>query len=132
MAKNWSQQTKTPHRLALIDNSDGLAQDLPRLLGEGKGADITIPALDHEIIQFIESHYAKSEYSPDLHAVIGGEDYSLIGTCSPNFGAKLKVVMSNITIIGSVTDSGSILFNGQQVQGFDHFRVNYINPSTKS
>lgn len=131
MANNWSQQTKTPHRLALIDNSDGLAQDLPRLLGKGKGADIIIPALDHEIIQFIESHYTKNKYSPALHAVIGGEDYSLIGTCSPSFGSKLNMIIPNITIIGSVTDSGPILFNGQQVQGFDHFRGNYINPSTK-
>lgn len=125
MVKNWSQQTIKPSRLALMDNSDGLAQDLPRLLGKGKGADITIPSLDYEIIQFIHSSYTKNKYSPEIHAFIGGEDYNLIGTCSPSFGSMLQAVIPNIHIIGYVTDSDTILCHGKNLQGFDHFRKNH-------
>lgn len=40
-------------RLGLMDLSDGLARDLPRLLGPGKGAAIRLPKPHPEIVRFL-------------------------------------------------------------------------------
>lgn len=122
IAKNWTQQVPTPHRLSLIDISDGLAQDLPRLLGKSKGANITLPPPHPELIQFTHETCYEKQYSLDLHAFIGGEDYSLVGTCNPLFASVLKtLIQKNFFLLGYVTDSSHVSCNGNYAKGFDHF-----------
>lgn len=120
---NWSQQTDKPHRLSLMDISDGLAQDLPRLLGKEKGADIRLPQLHPELIQFVEQKniFPDINCSPELYAFLGGEDYGLVGTCTPQFASMLQCIIPELTILGYVTNSNHVLCNGVHIQGFDHF-----------
>ncbi len=118
IAKEWKEQTQKTHRLGLMDVSDGLAQDVPRLLGKDYGIDIHIPYIHPEITQFLANNDSNSA---EIHAFIGGEDYSLIGTCSPEFISVLKKNIPEITILGHINKNTDITCNGQKASGFDHF-----------
>ena len=104
----------------LIDVSDGLACDLPRFLGPGLGADLQISASD------LHGHVVAFALGvgddPVKIAMIGGEDYALLGAASPTDMDKVGSV-PGMTIIGTVTDGPDIIVNGTpfEVSGFDHF-----------
>ncbi|WP_319466667.1 thiamine-phosphate kinase [uncultured Pseudodesulfovibrio sp.] len=104
----------------LMDVSDGLARDLPRFLGPELGADITMPTetLNGNVIAFALGVGA----DPVEVAMLGGEDYALLGACAPEDSDKTKSV-PGLTIIGTVTDNPGIIVNGTpfQAEGFDHF-----------
>lgn len=123
-------------RLSLMDVSDGLARDLPRLLGPEYGARITLSGLhscEHpEIVRHVSSlppDLAKDQNTgqridPALFAFQGGEDYALVGTCPAGHGAALMAVVPEAVILGTVTDTPGLWCNGQAVLGgFDHFSL---------
>jgi thiamine-monophosphate kinase len=115
------------HPPVLMDLSDGLARDLPRLLGmprSGLGAELLIPeAMLHGEL----ARYARMRGKDPAHeAYLGGEDYALLGACSSRLLAALHTALPGLREIGAVTDKGGIRLNGRPVKGdpgFDHFRA---------
>lgn len=120
---------------ALMDVSDGLARDLPRLLGltgelgtpareagGGIGAELVLPAgmLHPELVAWCR----KNGSNPVHEAVLGGEDYALLGTCAPDMLPSLHAAIPGFWEIGTVTDSGRLFCNREPMdilRGFDHF-----------
>lgn len=116
---------------ALMDLSDGLLRDLPRLLGlNGElgapsptlGANMVLsPSLLHpEVV----AHAGKNGQDPLMEAIAGGEDYALLGTCAPDMRGVLHSAIPGFMCIGEVTDTGKIMCNGKPLDGlagFDHF-----------
>ena len=107
----------------LMDISDGLARDLPRMLG-ACGAELTLPqeSLHPELTEYARNN----TLDPAALAYAGGEDYGLLGAVSPQRYDALADALKNIspvTRLGTVTRQPGILCNGQAVQakGFDHF-----------
>lgn len=105
---------------SLMDLSDGLARDLPRLVGPGFGADIKLSPeqLNSNVLAFAETVGA----DPLEIAMLGGEDYALIGAVSPFEMGKAQSV-PGFTQIGTVTKTPGITLNGEPftARGFDHF-----------
>jgi thiamine-monophosphate kinase len=113
--------------MGLMDVSDGLARDLPRLLGSGNtglGADIRLNAtmLQPELLRFT----AERGCDAAMFAYCGGEDYALVGTCPAYAWPELEQWMAEgghaVAGIGTVLRS-DIRLNGIKVEeaGFDHF-----------
>lgn len=106
---------------SLMDVSDGLAQDLPRLLPLNCGADITLrtESLNANLIAFAVGVGA----DPVEEAILGGEDYALVGTCPSDLEEKIMSI-PGLTIVGSVSDTPGLMVNGAQfsAEGFDHFK----------
>ena len=117
---------------ALMDISDGLARDLPRLLGmspglatmQGKslGAELVLPQgmLPPEVVRYATKHHL----NPVHEALRGGEDYALLGCCAQDMLPPLQLALPRLMPIGIVTNSGQIMCNGLplgHIQGFDHF-----------
>lgn len=123
-------------RISLMDVSDGLGRDLPRLLGlpgavgQGRGrsmgAELTLPAPHEECRRYAESQ-GWSRERLDAELMAGGDDYALLGTCEPKLAAQLMVALPEITPLGEVTDSGELRCSGQNLsesgKGFDHFKA---------
>lgn len=105
---------------SLMDVSDGLARDLPRLLGPELGADLTIDTsmLNGNLLTFAET----AGVDPIEFAVLGGEDYALLGAVSPFEAGKAESV-PGFTRIGTVSKTPGITLNGEEfkAEGFDHF-----------
>ena len=118
---------------ALMDVSDGLVSDLPRLLGmrgelgTGKndvamlGARLEIDKKDLHS-ELLEWSHAQHK-NPISIALIGGEDYALLGTCAPDMLSTLKAAIPEFIELGHITDDGKILCNDEEMclTGFDHF-----------
>lgn len=128
----------------LMDVSDGLARDLPRLLGltglvelqdkgphsgaasatgAGLGAEIILPEglLHPELIACARGR----GLHPVHEAYLGGEDYALLGACAPELLPPLHAALPHLHSIGTVTDTGTILCNNASAPagaGFDHFQ----------
>lgn len=114
-------------RLGLMDISDGLARDLPRLLASrrsGLGADISLSPddLPRELLQYAGEHnIAAADF-----AFEGGEDYALAGTCPADFWPELARILSTFPVpalvLGTVRP-GPVTLNGEipASAGFDHF-----------
>ncbi len=109
-------------RIGLMDVSDGLIRDLPRLLGD-LGADLTFPVPHPECVAWAETRNG-GELSAGEICCLGGEDYALAGTCEPSLIGDIVTRIPDCTVLGRVTDEGGcILWNGHPaaVCGFDHF-----------
>lgn len=112
-----------PQRFSLMDVSDGLARDLPRLLGRAKapslGALLNLPPhfLHPEILAHVPEPNQAAAYAYE-----GGEDYALLGSCPPPAWPALCAAVPEVWQLGQVTEQG-IFLNGQPCcgQGFDHF-----------
>ena len=108
-----------PDRYSLMDVSDGLARDVPRLLG-GRGALIDLPAdsLPDEVRRYAGEHGLDAA----SFAFEGGEDYALAGTCPPERWAELARALPEVRRLG-VVSGGEIILNGRvrSQGGFDHF-----------
>ena len=116
---------------ALMDVSDGAIRDLPRLLGlDGElgshsrnlGAKLEFPdALAHpEVV----SYWSSRGENPVVQALIGGEDYALLGACAPDMAGVLRAAIPGFVVLGKVTDDGLLSCNGENlegIRGFDHF-----------
>ncbi len=104
----------------LMDVSDGLAQDLPRFLGPTLGADLTLKTeqLNGNVVAFALA----MGVDPVETAILGGEDYALLGAVSPFESGKAASV-PGYTPLGVVTDTPGITVNGETftASGFDHF-----------
>lgn len=105
----------------LMDVSDGLARDLPRFLGADLGCDLTLPpeALHPEVLLFARN----SGVDAAEWAVLGGEDYALLGVVAARDWDMLREKNPAVRRLGNVTQKSGILLNGKQMrsQGFDHF-----------
>ncbi len=141
--------------VSLMDVSDGLARDVPRLLGYGHGtplgADLRITAdmLHADVLAFAKAevaqenalvHVTADAVTADVisakqiadraihHALLGGEDYALLGACSPALFDKLRQHLADtanmpaLHRLGVVT-TGPVTLNGHAIHGsgFDHF-----------
>lgn len=104
----------------LMDVSDGLARDLPRFLGPDLGAEINLKGeqLNGNVLAFALGIGA----DPVETAILGGEDYALLGAVSPSEMDRASSV-PGFTEIGVVTDQPGLMVNGEPftAQGFDHF-----------
>lgn len=120
---------------SLMDLSDGLAADLPRLLGAEKaphlglqeipGADLRISheALHPELMDYCRT----TGRDPLREAVLGGEDYCLVGACDQAAARDLGGRLPGFAIIGVISDTPGLSCNGEDMRtrigsGFDHFR----------
>ena len=117
---------------AMMDLSDGLARDLPRLLGAClpqpvnplPGASLLIEEnLLHPELRAFAS--ANGHSALDL-ALLGGEDYVLLGCAEAGYCAKHKALLPGLHRIGEVTAETGLFVNGESVRtaGFDHFATN--------
>lgn len=109
-------------RISLMDVSDGIAADLPRLLGPGLGAELTLEeaGLHPELIAWCKAGGGH----PILEALQGGEDYALLGACPPVAMAGLRARIPGLWQLGTVSANAEIKCNGQQLTGlggYDHF-----------
>lgn len=112
---------------ALMDISDGLARDLPRLLGDNCGKHFGANLHIHENMLHPEvlSQAFKEGMDPAALAYLGGEDYALLGACAPDMEPSLNAAIPDFCCIGEVTAESGILCNGKnmaEVTGFDHFQ----------
>jgi len=122
---------------ALMDVSDGIMRDLPRLLGltgelsAGRnglgnlGAEILLARgqLHPEVVRHAEAQGK----NPVHEALLGGEDYALLGACAPDMLPPLHAAIPGLTSIGVITSGGGIVCNNEPLdklaamRGFDHF-----------
>ena len=108
------------HRLSLMDLSDGLARDLPRLLGR-LGVDLSFAkkVIPPEVVAAAEAMNANPE---DLF-LLGGEDYALIGSCAGSFWPQLAGAVPEARLLGRADARPGISRYGKPLSlvGFDHF-----------
>ena len=113
--------------IGLMDVSDGLARDLPRLLNSrknGLGADICLEegGLHSEVL----SYCGQTGQNAAAFAFDGGEDYALAGTCPADTWPQLEALLSGFSVptakLGTVR-KGAFTLNGSPIAsaGFDHF-----------
>ncbi len=113
----------------LMDVSDGLAKDIPRLLGMNEhfqgplGAQIILPELflHDEVIKYNR----QNGLCPTHEAWLGGEDYALLGACAPKLFPLLHTALPTAYSIGIITGDGTLLLNSESIihkAGFDHFQ----------
>lgn len=125
LAATWILESGVPEkgRLGLMDLSDGLARDVPRLVGKGKGAKLSLPAPHPELIRLMEQRGKPDPIQAATeHMYFGGEDYALIGSCDSAFAAQLMVTLAEAVVIGRITDDGKVTLDGRELAGgFDHF-----------
>ncbi len=116
---------------AMMDLSDGLAADLPRLCAEsGVGARVWC---DRIPVDPACASLARRIGRLALEmATAGGEDYELLFTCPPSAVAQIAAVVSQatgaqVTAVGEITEQLGVSFLGPDGQpitpgsGFDHF-----------
>ncbi len=122
LATVWCPEQPELSRIGLMDVSDGLARDLPRLLG-AYGAELHMPQLHPAILNLMQK---QGESDPiqaaRTQALQGGEDYALLGTCPPDRWKALLAALPSACLLGFVTASNTILMDGTPLYGgFDHF-----------
>lgn len=105
----------------LMDLSDGLARDLPRLVaGCGAALELREDDLHPALLAFCR----KRGEGPVAFAFAGGEEYGLLGTCPESAFAALRKAVADVPLLrlGRVGGAG-ITLNGETVleKGFDHF-----------
>ena len=112
------------NRIGLMDVSDGLARDLPRLLASrrsGLGADIALAEdiLPEELLRFASD----TGVSAPEFAFEGGEDYALAGTCPEALWPELARELNAPALALGRVRRGGITLNGRTPAsaGFDHF-----------
>lgn len=106
--------------LALMDLSDGLARDLPRLLGP-YGVDLSLaPRLFPEEVCKAASLLG---LPPEQIFLLGGEDYALLGSCAEALWPRVSSAVPGARIIGRVREEPGLFLDRQPVvlDGFDHF-----------
>ncbi len=110
---------------SLMDVSDGLAQDLPRLI-QNNGYHLIIDKNSlHKELQLFAEKEGYSEREVLEFAIKGGEDYALLGTCPAHLWQEFQQNCPKARNIGFVIADKKALLNNQvlSIQGFDHFTV---------
>ncbi len=105
----------------LMDVSDGLARDLPRFLGPGQGVELLLQEQDlhPDVLAF-----ARQEGSNALEfALLGGEDYALLGAVHPSGLQELQSQLSGLLVLGKVSPVPGLRLQDRELKlsGFDHF-----------
>ncbi len=116
---------------AMMDLSDGLAEDLPRLCAEsGVGAQLRTESVPiHRACSYLASQLGLNDLNL---ALTGGEDYELLFTCPPEAVPELSVAVleasgSVITVIGEIVAEEEVILldlDGMKQplgRGFNHF-----------
>lgn len=105
---------------ALMDLSDGLARDLPRLLGP-LGADLDFARNDVPEEVYEAARYTSA--TPDEFFLLGGEDYALLGICTESLWRRIANALPNARLIGKTSREEGLRLRGEALtlQGFDHF-----------
>lgn len=107
--------------ICLMDLSDGLARDLPRLLGPNGASVVLDPSALHAEVT---AYALDSGADPATLAFAGGEEYGLLGACSEATWERLTEIPREAPLLrlGSVGGAG-ITLNGRATAatGFDHF-----------
>ena len=71
-------------------------------------------------------HARENGLNPVHEALLGGEDYALLGSCAPDMLPILHAAIPGFMSIGTVTDDGELTCNNEPLdtlRGFDHFAV---------
>ena len=108
------------YSISAMDVSDGLARDLPRLLGQ-YGALISLPPPNSLLEEWSKD---ENEENPKDAMIIGGEDYALLFAFPPEIEDEINEKIPDAYQIGIVTSKGDpILIDGKPIpkNGFDHF-----------
>lgn len=121
--------------LFVMDISDGLMRDIPRLLArqgivfadeKAFGADIVLA--EDTLSSEVREYCGKNGLDPCSFAYKGGEDYGLAGVCAKEGFSALQAFCKKHAVehfheLGTVTN-GAITFNRQIAEeaGFDHFQ----------
>ncbi len=112
---------KVPSLRGLMDVSDGLARDLPRFLGPGLGAELFLHEqhLHPEVLQYAR----ESNEDPLETALLGGEDYALLGAVAAEGAEDLRNKLPEVTWLGEVSAQNRIRVQDREINitGFDHF-----------
>ena len=130
---------RTRRATAMMDLSDGLAEDLPRLCAEsGVGARIWADRIP--VAAACRAAAVELGVEPLTLATSGGEDYELLLTCPPEAVEEIASAVRSaggapVTAIGDmVAGEEAILVDGKGksrplARGFDHFAVGAEEPS---
>ncbi|MDL2207603.1 class II aldolase/adducin family protein [Desulfovibrio sp. OttesenSCG-928-M16] len=105
---------------SLMDVSDGLVADLPRLLGPlGADLDLAPDMIPNEV----RKAAPLMDSSPEEVVLLGGEDYALVGTCPTRLWPMVCSRLPTAKLLGTVREVPGISLNGQDLslRGFDHF-----------
>ena len=81
---------------------------------------VTSQAGSQEVVR----HALQEGKNPVHEALLGGEDYCLLGSCAPDMLPVLHTAIPNFHSIGVVTDAPGIECNNENLSGlhgFDHF-----------
>ena len=107
---------------ALMDVSDGLARDVPRLVGQGKGASLRLGEEDLHP-EVIACARREGNSATEL-AFRGGEEYALLGAVAPSSRSELLDRVPEARFVGEILREERVLLNGNPmtIQGFDHLR----------
>ncbi len=108
------------HRLSLMDVSDGLMRDLPRLLGSlGAALDFDRDIIPLEVTAAADAMRAL----PEEIFLLGGEDYALVGSCAEKFWPRLSGVVPDARLLGRAVPRPGVTLHRQSLslEGFDHF-----------
>lgn len=126
-ARKAAEKGRAAPRFSLMDVSDGLVRDLPRLLG-GLGAD-----LDFEP-GIIPEETAKAAplmgLLPEELFLLGGEDYSLAGACAKRMWPRVQQAVPEARLLGTVKSAPGLSLRGRDLalEGFDHFSARRAAP----
>ena len=118
-------------RIALIDISDGFAQDLGHILKQSQVGAIIDPEripLSRQLISWC----SEQNCYPLDYAFSGGEDYELIFTTTPQNADELRNKIQRevgvpVTIVGEITTGSNLIFEKNEqnyefhTQGWNHF-----------
>lgn len=112
--------------IGLMDVSDGLARDIPRLLGGKKGpaslgAALSFP--EKAVSPALRAAASHLKCPPHQLMLSGGEDYTLLGSCPPQYWHSLEQALPSVCHIGEVTSGNGLFYEGAPLEtgGFDHF-----------
>lgn len=123
------------HPIFLMDISDGLMRDLPRLLARQGLIEENTPPLgakihiaEHDLNQEVLTFAKSINHEPVHFAYSGGEDYGLLGICSKNAWEELQKKwqenppFAKLWKIGEICQE-NLTLNGIIIKenGFDHF-----------
>ncbi len=117
---------------AMMDTSDGLFTDLPRMLAQsGAGAQIELEAFDKILDEDLNKAARACQKSPSHYKIFGGEDYGLLTAID---AAKVEQVMDlayleaiPVSVVGTITLAPGLVWtrNGIPVSlddfSFKHF-----------
>ncbi len=108
------------YAFSLMDLSDGLAKDLPRLV-ENYGIKLCLDkkTLNKELLAYFNNDTQKAlEF-----AIAGGEDYALLGTCPKELWNNFQSTCPKAKQIGTIVENKGIFLNAKEIKlkGFDHF-----------